>query len=410
MKLYKRENYLRKIRAFYHDTGLIKVITGVRRCGKSCLMLTIRDELIKQGVPKSNIAFINLRKRGYMGIKTPYQLETVIDKELKAKGTKYLFIDEIQKVKGFEDVIEAYREEEDYSIFITGSNSYLLSGELVTELTGRYIEFEMFTLTFEEYLGMKKFYKQKIDPNLDIELQNYIIEGGFPKALEYNSLADKRTYVRNVINEIYEKDIKKRIQIRNKEAFDKIQTYIINNFGSTTSISNIYDELTKSGIAVKRTTLVRYVQALIDAKILYQCKRFDVKSRRSLKGEQKYYLADLSFYFVNNVDNRINYGPVLENIVYQYARSTDYEVSVGKIGRLECDFIIRDQMLNYAYIQVAMTIMDSRETEDREYRVLEKIRDNYPKYVLTRNDLIQQRSGIIHRNIGDVITSHSIFT
>jgi hypothetical protein len=257
---------------------------------------------------------------------------------------------------------------------------------------------------------MKKFYKQKIDPNLDIELQNYIIEGGFPKALEYNSLADKRTYVRNVINEIYEKDIKKRIQIRNKEAFDKIQTYIINNFGSTTSISNIYDELTKSGIAVKRTTLVRYVQALIDAKILYQCKRFDVKSRRSLKGEQKYYLADLSFYFVNNVDNRINYGPVLENIVYQYARSTDYEVSVGKIGRLECDFIIRDQMLNYAYIQVAMTIMDSRETEDREYRVLEKIRDNYPKYVLTRNDLIQQRSGIIHRNIGDVITSHSIFT
>ena len=146
MKLFRRENYLSKIRGFYHDTGMIKVITGVRRCGKSCLMHTIAEELISDGVPADNITFIDLKKHNYKSIKKPEQLDNVIATECKAEGIKYLFIDEIQNVRGFEDVIEAYREEEEYSIFITGSNSYLLSGELATQLTCRYIPFEMFTL------------------------------------------------------------------------------------------------------------------------------------------------------------------------------------------------------------------------------------------------------------------------
>lgn len=399
MKLFPRENYLKKIRGFYNDTGIIKVISGIRRCGKSCLMHTIAEEILKTGIPKENIIFIDLRKHGFKNIRTPEQLEMAIDKLCCVQGTKYLFIDEIQNVNGFESILEAYRLEEEYSIFITGSNSYLLSGELATILTGRYVEFEVFTLSFEEYLKMKEFYGKEISSDLTMELDNYIIEGGFPKALEYDDINDKYRYVQSVINEIFEKDISKRVKIRNKEAFLKVQTYIINNFGATTSISNLLEELKKTGIVIKRETLVRYIQILVDAKILYECKRFDLKSRRSIIGEQKYYIADLSFYFMNNVDQRINYGPVLENIVYQYARSNNYAVSIGRIGNLECDFIVRSKYNQYAYIQVAMTIMNSKKTEDREYAPLENIKDGYPKYLLTRNDMIQRRNGIKHVNI-----------
>lgn len=410
MKLYRRENYLSKIRGFYHDTGMIKVITGVRRCGKSCLLHTIAEELCENGVAEENIIFIDLNRYGYKAIKTTIELETAINDKVKATGIKYLFVDEIQNVKNFETLIEAYREEEEYSIFITGSNSYLLSGELTTKLTGRYISFEMFTLTFDEYLGMKKFYGQEINTNLTRELDSYILESGFPKALEYPNLKDKRRYVSSVIEEIYEKDIKKRVQIRNKESFSKVQTFLINNFGSTFSISSLLLELTKLGINIKRETLKHYIDALLDAKILYECKRFDLKSKKSIRGEEKYYLADLSFYFSSNVDNRINYGPVLENIVFQYMRSKDYAVSVGRIGNLECDFLIRDTEMQYAYVQVAMTVMSDRKTEDREFKVLESIRDNYPKYLLTRDDFIQKRNGIKHFNIPQFIANGQLFT
>ncbi len=408
MKLYRRENYLSKIRGFYHDTGMIKVISGVRRSGKSSLMHTIAEELEENGTPVENIVFIDLKKRGYRGINTPSGLEKVIDEKCNSDGVKYLFIDEIQNVEGFESVIESYRLEEEYSIFITGSNSYMLSGELSTILTGRYIEFEMFTLTFEEYLKMKEFYKKPISPNLTEELDKYILEGGFPKALDYERIEDKRQYVKSVIKEIYAKDIQKRVKIRNVEVFDKVQTYIINNFGSQTSIPNILNELKKDGLIIKRETLKRYIQILLDAKILYKCQRFDLKTKKSIHGEEKYYLADLSFYFAFNVDNRINYGPVLENVVYQYALSKGYEVSVGRVGRLECDFILRDRPMHYSYVQVAMTI-ENLETENREYAPLEAIRDNYPKYVMTRNDMIQERDGVVHVNIPDFMKEGRLF-
>lgn len=409
MKLYRRENYLKRIRGFYHDTELIKVITGIRRCGKSCLMQTIAEELKEAGVPSGNIVYINLDKRGFKSIKTPEQLEAVIDQSCTAEGTKYLFIDEIQNVENFEEVINAYREEEEYSIFITGSNSYLLSGELVTKLTGRYLEFEMYPLTFDEYLDMKSFMKLPIDSDITAEFENFITEGGFPKTLSFSNLADKRTYVKGVIEEIFEKDIRQRVKVRNVSVFNTVQTYIMNNFGATTSLTNILDDLHKAGSDITRETLNRYIQILIDAKILYKCERFDLKSRRSISGEQKYYIADLSFYFATNTDNRINYGPVLENITYIYARAKGYAVSVGRIGKLECDFILRNEIMQYSYVQVAMTILSSRNTEEREYRPLEAIKDNYPKYVVTRNDFIQQRNGIIHVNIGTFMRDGKLF-
>ena len=410
MRLFPRENYLKKIRGFYHDDGMIKVITGVRRCGKSCLMQCIAEELRAEGVDDEHIVFFDLDRYGYRSVKTPGQLEGLVEPLLAISGTKYLFIDEVQNVDGFEDVLNGLRTEGGFSIFITGSNSYLLSGELATKLTGRYIEFEMQTLDFGEYCQMKRFLGLPIDPNPVAEFDAYILEGGFPKAMDYPRLADKRAYVAAVIQEIFEKDIRRRVKIKNVSVFNQVRDYIINNFGATTSLANIQSDLeSKQGVKVKRETLARYLQILEDAKIVSRCARFDLKSRKSLRGEQKYYLADLGLYFALNTDNRINYGPVPENIVYRYARAQGCKVSVGRIGKLECDFILRNPEMGYAYVQVAMTIMADRATEEREYRPFTQIKDNYPKYLLTRSDPIQQRDGIIHANIPEFMQEGRTF-
>ena len=408
--LYKREKYLEKIRGFYHECEVIKVLTGVRRCGKSSIMNLVIRELLDEGVNTENILYFNLDKKPYDKVETADELDEIIEKNARAAGRKYLFVDEIQNVEGFEKVINAWREEGDFSIFITGSNSYLLSGELVTKLTGRYIEFNILPLSFEEYLNVKCFFGQQVSADSMTELRNYIYEGGFPYVLRLNSLNDKRRYVQNLINEIYEKDIKRRIKIRNRAAFDSVMKYVVNNYGSTTSIPNIVEDISKNGTPIKSETVTRYIDALISAKVILPCERFDMKSRRSLKGEKKYYISDLSFYFALNTDNRINYGPALENIVFTYAVSKDYMVSVGKIGKLECDFILRDNEMNYSYVQVAYTILSSRETEDREYGSLEKITwDNYPRYLLTTDTLLQKRGGIKHENLLDFIKENRDF-
>lgn len=410
MNLYKREKYLKKIRPFYSEEDLIKVITGVRRCGKSSLMETICDELKQtMGVKDEQIIYIDLDSRKNRNIKTADALETLIESQTTPKEKIYLFIDEIQNVDSFEEVINGYRTDGGYSIFITGSNSYLLSGELSTKLTGRYIEFELYTLSFDEYLEMKRFYNKDINPNTIVELNNYILEGGFPRTIQFDDLQVKRTYTESVVRVIFEKDIRKRVKIRNREAFESVEHFIIKNFGATTSISGLQESLEKNGMKISRATLSNYIKILVDAKILYECSRFDMKSKKSLSGEKKYYVSDLSFYFSLNTDNKINYGPVLENIVYFYAKSQGYSISVGRIGKLECDFILRDHKMNYAYVQVAYTIALSKITEDREYKSLESIRDNYPKYVMTTDYLLQNRNGIKHVNLIDFIISNSTF-
>lgn len=409
MKFYKREIYLNKIRGFYNDTDIIKVITGVRRCGKSCLMATIAEELQLKGVSDSQIVYLDLDRRPYRSVKTPESLEKLIDNNTHNSGITYIFIDEIQNVKGFEEVINSFREEGRYSIFITGSNSYLLSGELITKLTGRYLEFEMFPLTFDEYIDMKAFLGKSISQDITEEFDTYLREGGFPKAIQYDSTEDRRTYIKGIVTEIFEKDIKRRVKIRHLSIFQKVQTYLINNFGATTSISNILEALKKDGTIIKRETLYRYIEILKDAKILYECNRFDLKSRASINGEQKYYLSDLGFYFATNTDTRINYGPVLENTIFSYARAHGYSTSIGRIGKLECDFILRRNDSEYSYVQSCMTMATSLETENREYAPLIKIRDNYPKYILTRNDPIQKRDGIIHKNLPQFMSRGELF-
>ena len=410
MEYYPREHYLKRIRPFYHDSELIKVLTGVRRCGKSTILNLIKKELEASGIKKEQIIDINLDKKGYKSIKTPEALEKKIEELAAGEGFYYLFIDEIQNVAGFEEVINAFREDGNYSIFITGSNSYLLSGELITKLTGRYLEFEIHTLDFGEFIEMKQFYQKTVNSNLIIELDEFILNGGFPYAIQLDDADAKRAYIENVIREIVGKDIRQKAKVRHLSVFERVMNFVINNFGAPINVKKIrkyFHDQEKTNI--NENTIARYLQILENAKIIKSCPRFDMKSKHSLTGEKKYYLADLSIFFTRNTDNRINYGPVLENIVFNYAESRNYSVSIGKIGKLECDFILRDNQMNYAYVQVSYSILASKETEDREYRPLEMIPDNYPKYVLTTDYLLQKRNGIKHENIMEFMKDNRRF-
>ena len=401
-KIYKREDYLKKIRGFYND-DMIKVISGIRRCGKSFFLKSIIQELLENGIKEKDIIYIELDKKGYKNIKTSKQLEKVIDEKIVDNDFKYLFIDEIQNVKGFETLINSYREEGNISIFITGSNSYLLSGELVTKLTGRYIEIEMMTLSFFEYVDMKRFLNKSVNENIYLEFEEYIRNGGFPKSLYYDNYEEKITYTSSVINQIFDKDIKISNRINDRALFETIKKFVINNFGAVISIKNIYNYLKKEvKINVDRRTIKRYLDILEKAKIIYSCDLFDIKSKSVLKGERKYYLADLSIYYSQNTDNRINYGPVLENVIYSYLKSKNYKLSVGYIGKLECDFIARANYDDYYYIQVSKDISD-KDTEEREYRPFYMIKELYPRYLFTMDLLLQKRDGINHVNIVDFI-------
>ena len=401
-QVYKREDYLKKIRGFYKD-DMIKVITGIRRSGKSYFLKSIIQELLDNGIKEKDIIYIELDKKEYKDIKTSKELEKIIDEKLIDNDFKYLFIDEVQNVKNFESLINAYREEGNISIFITGSNSYLLSGELVTKLTGRYIEIEMTTLSFYEYVNMKKFLNKSINNNIYLEFEEYIRNGGFPKSLYYDNYDEKILYTSSVINQIFDKDIKTNNKIKDKALFERIEKYIINNFGAVISIKNIHHYLTEEAkLKTDRRTIKRYLDILEKAKIIYPCDLFDIKSKSVLKGEKKYYLADLSIYYSQNTDNRINYGPVLENIMYLYLKSKNYNLSVGRIGKLECDFIARKDYDSYYYIQVSKDI-SNKETEEREYRPFYMIKELYPRYLFTMDLLLQKRDGIIHENIVDFI-------
>ena len=403
--VYPREKYLNRIRPFY-DSDIIKVITGIRRCGKSFILRSIMNELLERGIEEKQIIYIPLDRRGYKNIKTPEELELKIESMLGKEDKYYLFIDEVQNVFGFESVVHAYAEE-GYSIFITGSNSYLLSDEISTKLTGRYLNFETFTLDFSEYLDMKSFFKKDINQDLYLEFEEYVVNGGFPKTLEFDDIPTRQTYTREIISEIFEKDVKTRKKIRNVPVYERVQAFLLNNYSAPFSLNNLLKCLEMEGYKTKATTVRGYIEDLKKAKIVYECNRFDLKNKTAIKRDQKYYLSDMAIYFAMNTDNRLSFGPSLENIVYLYLASHDYQISIGKIGKLECDFIVRKKNGDYAYIQVAYTLQgeDIKATErikEREYRPFREIRDGYPRYIISLDKFRDQQEGVHHINAIDL--------
>lgn len=411
MGLYPREQYLQRIRGFYDAPDLIKVITGIRGCGKSSLLAVIREELLAKGVLEENIIALDLEQRGYRRIQTADQLEHLIADDLAKdrEGLLYLFADEIQRINGFEAVLEGLRLEGNWSIFVSGSHASLLNGEKITKLTGRYLEFEMFPLTFQEYVDMKRWYKIPVDGSLQQELMRYLAEGGFPRTLFLENTEDKRAYIQGLLREIFERDIRPRVKIRERGTFAAVTAYLLNHFGESVSQRDLCTALRAEGVPVTRNTVSRYLQILLGAKVLVECPRFDRKLQRTLSGEKKYYLADLAFYRCQNTDSRAPLGPMLENIVFLYARANGYQVWAGRYGRLEWDFLLQKVPMEFVYVQVAESIMASKEAEDREYRVLEIVPDNYPKYVATLDLLLQQRNGIKHVNLADYLGNGLLF-
>lgn len=409
--VYPREKYLSRIRPFY-DSDIIKVITGIRRCGKSFILKAILNELMQAGTKESSIIYIPLDQRGYKNIKTPEQLESKIESMIKPDDFHYLLIDEVQNVKGFESVVQAYAEE-GFSVFLTGSNSYLLSDEITTKLTGRYLSFEIYTLDFSEYLEMKKFRGLTISTDLAAEFDEFILNGGFPKTLEFANIEDRQFYSRSIIGEIFEKDIKTRKRISNIAVFERVQSFLLNNYAAPFSLSNLLDTLKKEGITTKPSTVRSYIEDLKKAKVVYECNRFDLKSKKGIKRDQKYYLGDMSIFFSTNTDNRLSYGTSLENIVYLYLVSHNFQVSIGKIGKLECDFIVRDRHQNYAYIQVAYTlqgedILTTNKIKEREYRPFRSIQDGYPRYIISLDRFRDQQEGVHHINAIDLFLGNVI--
>ena len=403
--VYPREKYLNRIRPFYHS-DIIKVITGIRRCGKSFVLRAIMNQLTDSGIDTDSILYLPLDRRGFKYIKTPEQLEEKIESMLGEKDFYYLFIDEVQNVEGFESVVQAYAEE-GFSLFLTGSNSYLLSDEISTKLTGRYLNFEIYPLDFKEYLEMKAFFHLTIDENMENEFDEYMLNGGFPKALEFPDINARQVYTRGIIQEIFEKDVKTRRRISNVAVFERVQSFVLNNYASPFSLANLLENLEKEHINTKASTVRNYIEDLKKAKIVYECNRFDLKSKKSIGREQKYYLADLSIYFSINTDNRLSYGPSLENLVYLYLKGSEYQVSVGKIGKFECDFIVRKKDMSYAYVQVTYSLHGDTEKateriKEREYRPFRSIKDGYPRYIVSLDRHLDQQEGVHHINAIDL--------
>lgn len=404
-RIYPREKYLARLRPFY-DSDVIKVITGIRRCGKSCIMKSVIDELVGKGVSKDRILYLPLDRKGFMNIRTPEALEERIEQMLADEGFHYLLIDEVQNVHGFERVVLSYMEE-GFSVFLTSSSSFLLSDEISTKLTGRYLKFEVFPLDFKEYLEMRTFFALEGGGDIYDLFNEYMLCGGFPKSLEFPDIASRQFYTREIVGEIFRKDVRTRRKVSNVAVYERVLSFIVNNYSSPFSLPGLMEVLKREGIPTTARTVRNYIEYLQMAKIIYECNRFDLRSRKAIRRDQKYYLADLSIYFAENTDGSISYGPSLENLVYLYLVSNGYRVSVGKIGSFECDFIVRNASQDYAYIQVTYSMQggsaeDTERIREREYRPFRSIRDGYPRYIVSLDRFRDQREGVHHINAIDL--------
>lgn len=391
MKELKRERYLSRIRPFYKDCDLIKVLTGVRRCGKSTIMRQIMEEILSDLDDKRAAVYVDLDSKRNLGIRTTDSLEKLIDSEFgEYEGDRYLFIDEIQNVKDFEPLVNAYRND-GVSVFITGSNSYLLSGELVTKLTGRYIEFRIFTFSLSE---VKSFYQENGMDFIPSEaFQDYVLNGGYPKSFSYDNPENRVLYIRSVIQETIKKDILMNKKVRNKALLNKILDYILSTPGAEISSTSIADYLRSERIRTNPNTVNNYLDMIYASKLADRCMRLDIFGKKALKTHYKSYVADISLH-TSYPDRRhdLKMGHIIENIVFNELNARGYDVQVGKLRNTEVDFVVSDGK-GIAYVQVTY-LMATAETEDREERPLLKIEDNYPKYIISMDPIAIDRKGI----------------
>ena len=376
-----RDSYVNRIMTFA-DTPLVKILTGVRRCGKSTILAMIRDRLIERGVSAENILTYRFDSMEYDGM-TAAGMYRDIKGKLNKEGRTYVFLDEVQEIKGWEKIVNSLQTDFDTDIYVTGSNSRMMSSEIETYLTGRYVSFRIFTLSFAEYLTFKKEHSPLEDTHR--ELANYIRLGGFP-ATHLRPYTDDEVYtiVRDIYNSTVFSDIVRRNQIRKIDQLERVVKYAFDNVGKTFSAKSISDYLKSENRKVDNETVYGYLEKLEKAYLLHRCSRYDIQGKEILKTQEKFYAADTALrYSVLGFDPR-SVAAMLENVVYLELLRRGYTVNIGKTSGGEIDFVAVRQG-EKLYIQVAREISGDA-TAEREYSRLREIRDNYPKYVLTTDD------------------------
>lgn len=386
-----REKYLNEMRPFY-DEDLIKVITGIRRCGKSILLLQIMKEL-KDKTEENHIIYINFEDVEFSFIKNYMDLHNYIKKQIKDDDKYYLLFDEIQNVSEWEKVINSFKATLNVSIFITGSNSDLLSGELATLLSGRYVSFKIQPFTFKEIVDYKK------PQNVDDLFLNYIRWGGMPQRLNYDDEKLIRTYLSDVYDSIVVKDIITRFKINDIDLFNRIMEYVMTTPSQTFSADNLANYFKQNDRNVAKDTIYNYIDYMCRAFLISKVERYDVRGKRILNGKYKYYLTDLGLGQIKNISKKEQLGAYLENIVYNELIYRGYDVNVGSLDKGEIDFIaIKDG--EKSYYQVAYILSDENVVQ-REFNAYNNVNDNYPKYVITMDKFDFSQNGIIHKNIID---------
>ena len=398
----KRKFYLEKIVKLI-GTEDIKVITGVRRCGKTVLLKQIIDELENRGIASENIIYMSFESSKYKNIRNDDDLdEFIFSKTNNLNGKIYLLFDEIQKVKNWEVSLNSYRVDLECDIYITGSNSQLLSGELATLISGRYISINMLPFSFKELIQ----YYDEMHENIDeIKLfEQYLSYGGFPGLLNYEN-EEKEKYLYDLYSTIVLNDILYKNKVKDLDLLERLMEFMISNIGQLFSANSISKYIKNENRKTTPHTIINYMDYARNAFIFYQIKRENIKQKRKLLISDKYYLVDSGFYFIFNGSTQRNWGQLLENIVFLELIRQGYSITIGKIQDLEVDFVCR-KANQIKYIQVSQSILDEN-TRKREFKSLEKISDSYPKYVISMDSFDFSANGIIHLNIIDFLKSEN---
>jgi Predicted ATPase (AAA+ superfamily) len=393
----KREKYLEKIRSFYDETSLIKIIYGLRRSGKSVILTQIIDELKYKGIDETHIIYMNFESLDYSDIQTAKDLDRYIKSYVKDNSVYYVFLDEIQKIEQFEKAINSLRITNNFSIFITGSNSRMTFIELSTDLSGRYVSFKINPLTFKESVELTKTPKADYE-NLLLDIFEW---GSLPQRFSFNNNNAKLTYVSDVYDSIILKDVVERLGIKDITSFNKILQYLLEIEGREFSSTNIQEFLKKENNSISTQTLYSYLEAVCSTFIINKVNRYDIHGKTVLKTLNKYYASDLGIKKIKTNEKNVNYSISLENIVYNELIAKDYEVYIGKTKKGEVDFVaVKNKEIKY--IQVTYYLA-SDETIEREFGAYDGITDNYAKYVISMDKFDFSRNGIKHLNIFDFL-------
>ena len=390
-----RERYLKLIRPFYNQ-DLIKVLIGIRRSGKSVILTQIIDELKKNKVDDKHIVYINFEDFDNEELTNPKTLHSYITEKITDKNKYYLFFDEIQNVELWEKVINSIRATKNASIFITGSNSDLLSSDLATHIAGRYVSFKITPFTFSEVCELLKI---KDKNEIEEAFRDYIKWGGMPQQFMQTDDLSKKTYLNDIYDSIIIKDIVKRFNIKDIDLLNRIVTYILTTPSQTFSPDRLKKYFESVSRNVSLETLYNYLDYIIRANLISKAERYDIRGKRILTGKYKYYLTDLGFTNILSEGRREQIGACLENIVYNELISRGYNVNIGNTDSSEIDFIAT-KFKEKIYIQVAYLLSDE-EVIRREFDVYKKVEDNYPKFVLSMDKFDFSENGIIHKNIID---------